>query len=262
MSPGDEAQWRAALGRNADRYLKHLQKISASGRRWMPGWNAAAFLHSTAWFCYRRMYGWAAVNFFAPWILLLGLVFIAGWIAPTANLDALALALLVVYFVCVFVLVPILADSLYYRHLAARLQKAKPPSIWTGTSAAALVLAWFVTFFVVFLLPSYADYTPRAKVSEAILTASAMRTQVTEFYQNHGRLPNAAEAARFAAEPQSARVQSIAWDAERRAIVVTMRDPFPGKRLALRFVEQDGQLTVKCGPIDLDKKHLPGSCRD
>jgi len=157
MGPGDEVQWRAALGPNADRYLKRFQKISASGRRWMPGWNSAAFLHSTGWFCYRRMYGWAALNFFAPWILLIGLVFIAGWIAPAVNLDALALAILVVCLICVFVLVPVFADSLYHRHLATRLQQAKPPSIWTGTAAAALVLVWFVAFVFAVVLPSYGD---------------------------------------------------------------------------------------------------------
>lgn len=262
MSPGDEAQWRAALGRNADRYLKHFQRISASGRRWMPGWNSAAFLHSSGWFCYRRMYGWAFLNLFAPWILLIGLVFIGGWIAPAVNLDALALALLVVYLICVFVPVPIFADSLYYRHLAARLQKAKPPSIWTGTSAGALVLAWFAAFVFAVVLPSSGDYTPRAKLSEAQAEASSMRAEVMEFYVEHGRLPNASEAPKFRLRTASRRAQSIVYDAERRAIVVTMRDPFPGKRFALRAIEESGQLGWKCGPIDLDKKHLPSTCRD
>lgn len=261
MKPGEEPQWRATLGRNADRYLKHFQKISASGRRWVAGWNSAAFLHSTGWFCYRRMYGWALLNLCAPWILLFALLFVGGWIAPRANLDAAALLLLAIYLACVFILVPLFADSLYYRHLVARLPQARPPSVWTALGAAASVLLYFAVVLAM-LLPAYGDYTPRAKVSEAVLAASAMRTQIAEFHQDHGRLPNAAEAARFAGEPQSARVQSIAWDAERRAIVVTMRDPFPGKRFALRFAEQDGQLTVKCGAIDLDKKHLPGSCRD
>jgi len=99
-------------------------------------------------------------------------------------------------------------------------------------------------------------------VSEAILTAADLRAGVVEFYAQHQRFPDAAEGVRIAGEPVSRRVQSIVWDPGQRAIVVTMRDPFPGKRFALRAIEDSGQLRWKCGPIDLDRKHLPSTCRD
>jgi type IV pilus assembly protein PilA len=38
-------------------------------------------------------------------------------------------------------------------------------------------------------LPAYQDYTVRAKVSEAILAASAGKTVLAEFYQNKGAMP-------------------------------------------------------------------------
>ena len=45
-------------------------------------------------------------------------------------------------------------------------------------------------------------------------------------------------------------------------IVVTMADPFPGKRFELRAQEKNGQLAWACGPIDPEKKYFPASCRD
>ena len=38
-------------------------------------------------------------------------------------------------------------------------------------------------------LPAYQDYSNRAKMSEAIVAASALRTSVTEVYQNANTLP-------------------------------------------------------------------------
>jgi type IV pilus assembly protein PilA len=254
----NEPQWRTALGGNADHYFKHFEKVSVSGRRWLPGWNSAAFVHSTAWLCYRRMYGWAFLNLAAPWILL----FILIALPPGRDADTIAQALLAAYLAAVFIVLPLFADSFYYRHLAARLAHAKPPSIWSGLAAGALAVAYFASVLAM-VLPAYGDYTPRAKLSEGLLAASNARTGVTEFYAEHRRFPDAAEGARLVGEAGSARVQSIIWDPGARALVITMRDPFPGKRLALRAVEQDGQLVSwKCGPIDIDRKHMPGSCRD
>ena len=38
-------------------------------------------------------------------------------------------------------------------------------------------------------LPAYQDYTVRARLSEVILAASALRTNVAEFFQTNGRMP-------------------------------------------------------------------------
>jgi len=260
MTPEEEPQWRAAIGKNADRYLGFFRRLSASGRRWSPGWNTAAFLHSTGWFCHRRMYGWALVNLLAPWLPILFLA-ASVRIFPHEYMNGLALALLAAYLAGVFILIPVFADSAYYRHLAKRMPHARPPSFWTHLGAAAFGLVWFVVVAAT-ISPALLDHSPRAKMSEAILSASLMRTAVAEFHQEHRRWPAAAEAMKLANEPQSRVVQSVVWDPAQRAIVITMRDPFPGKRFALRAVEQQGGLSWKCGTIDIEKKHMPGSCRD
>jgi type IV pilus assembly protein PilA len=254
MTETDTAQLRAALGANADQYRRRFDRIEASGRRWLPGWNSAAFLHSTAWFFYRRMYLFALLNFLAPWILLFALVFMGGSATPV-------LVVFGGYFAGVFILIPLFADSIYYRHLAARLAKARPPSLWTALGATALALASFILCLAT-LVPTYADYTPRAKMSEVVLATSGMRNGVTEFHHREGRFPSAEEAPKFNTETGSKYVESISYDATRRAIVAVTREPWPGTRIVLYAVEQNGQLAWRCRGIGIDKKNLPQMCRD
>ena len=59
--------------------------------------------------------------------------------------------------------------------------------------------------------------------------------------------------------------QSIAYDAERRMIVVTMGDSnssIAGKRFAMHAREERGALEWACRTIDLDRKYLPATCRE
>lgn len=263
MDAEQQARMRTALGRNADRYLREFERIEAKGG-WAPGWNWAAFLHSTGWFCYRYMNGWAVLNLLAPIVLAVALVMISG---GRAN-DMHFLILTGAYLLVVFVLLPVFADSFYYRWLKARLADPqavpRPPSVGTELGAVALGVLWFLVVLVGVLLPASGGYTPRAKVSEAILGASGMRRDIAEFHAQNERLPNLQEAARFRLEGPSGvsrYVESVIYEPQTQRIVVTLRGVQPGKKLALRVEERGGNLHWTCGPIDLDKKYLPGSCR-
>ncbi|MGQ0546736.1 MAG: pilin [Betaproteobacteria bacterium] len=253
MEPQEAARWEAALGRNAKHYLMSFERIRSRGR-WTPNWNSAACLHSSAWFCYRRMYGLALLNFFAPVLLFVALA--------VAGSDVIAAYVLGAYLVGVFLLLPVFADSIYFGRLKDRLERARPPSAWTGLAAGGVVAA-SIALILMTVTASYGDYSGRAKVSEGILSGYAMRTQVSEFFQEHGRLPAAAEAAKFDRSVASKYVESVAYDAARKAVVVTMRAPFAGKHIELRPVVQADRLVEwRCGSPDLPKKELPGSCRD
>ena len=72
MAAIDKQQLEAAVGRNADYYIRRFEKIDA-GRR--VGWNWAAFFLSAAWFSYRGLGGYAALNLAAPWLGMLLLAF-------------------------------------------------------------------------------------------------------------------------------------------------------------------------------------------
>lgn len=263
----DEPQlecWRAAIGWNSDYYLRRFPRIVKAGG-WAPGWNMAAFLHSTGWFCYRRMFGWAFLNFSAPFLLLFVLLFAASRLASSANLDSPALILAAAYLFAVFVLLPMFADSIYYQRLRKRhadpQSTPRPPSTWTLLGGLAFGAAWFAVVAAM-SIPAYGDYTPRAKISEAILAASGTRNAVIEFHAEHRRLPDANEASRFRDERPSNWVETVAYEPAERRIVVTLRNIQPGKRFALYAREQGGQLGWQCRTVDVEKKYLPGSCRE
>jgi type IV pilus assembly protein PilA len=128
-------------------------------------------------------------------------------------------------------------------------------------------------------LPAYQDYTRKAKLSEALLAASACRTTITETVQTASALPAAgawgcevtgasgtkyvAEVTTSAAGMISVKVQGIgAADIDGR--IITLRpfadaamgtDPAPGGIIA----------TWRCGNAGdgttLAAKYLPGSCK-
>ena len=261
----DETQverWRAAIGANADRYLQRFRRIREAGG-WAAGWNMAAFLHSTGWFWYRRMYGWAGFNALAPF-LVLALLLAIGMVAPRSSLDSIAAIAGLLYAVAVFILIPLIADSIYYRQLANRLADPRatprPPSAMTLVGAVGMGVLWLCIVYVG-VAPMYADYTPRAKVSEAVLAASATRTEVTDFFKKERRLPGLAEAGRFRAERPSKYVETVAYEPAEKRIVVTLREVQPGKRFAIYAAAQGDTLSWTCRTIDLENKYLPGACR-
>ena len=252
METTEAARWESAIGRNANRYLRSFERMRARGR-WMPGWNSAAFLHSSAWFCYRRMYALALLNFFAPLAVVALGVLAGGLLLPYVVAGYLAL---------VFVLLPMFADALYYRHLESRLARARPPSRWTGLAAAALV-AVSAALAVMAMNNRYADQTGRAKIAEVVLSAHGLRAGIDRFFQERGRLPTAEEAGKLDPGVRSRYVESVAFDAARGAVVLRMREPYAGKHIELRPVVQAGQLVQwRCGSPDVPAREMPGSCRD
>jgi hypothetical protein len=226
-----------------------------------PGWNWWAFLHSSAWFAYRRLYFLAALNLLAPWVLLIGTLFATQGLGNDASLFAV-LAAFALYLLAAWIAVPVFADALYARRMQAA--PLKPPSAWTGAAAAAAVVLSLP--IILFMVAPAHDPTQRDKISEALLAASSMRSGIAEFFAEKGRLPDAAEAARFrlsGKDTGTRYAESIVYDAQAQRIVITLREVHPGKRIALQVVLRDGKIDrFACGPLDLEAKHLPGSCRN
>ena len=268
-------RWRAAIGRNAERYLGRFKRIEEAGG-WAPGWNMAAFLHSTGWFCYRRMYGWAVLNFLGLPLLIAGFAGILSLLPRDVRSgQPYVLWMIPVYIVIMFALVPVFADSLYYRSLKKQLDRAgersgetaaRGPSTGSTYGALAFGIAWLLLIGSVLSVvnAAYADYTVRAKVSVALAVGSAMRGTIAEFHEREKRLPTQAEAVKFRHEMQDPVypfVKSVAYDSGAQRIVITMREPFPEKRLALHADVRDGNLVWTCRTIDIEANYLPPSCR-
>jgi type IV pilus assembly protein PilA len=129
-------------------------------------------------------------------------------------------------------------------------------------------------------LPAYQDYTARAKMSEAILAASACRTSVTESVQSSSTLPLAG---RWGCESSSTTAQvskyvtSIKTNGvgEIQVVVTGINSTVDGKGIVLKPYKDVARTAITvgdavalwdCGPdpangaVDISK-FLPGSCR-
>jgi type IV pilus assembly protein PilA len=132
-------------------------------------------------------------------------------------------------------------------------------------------------------LPAYQDYTARAKMSEAILAASACRTSVTETVQSASTLPAAGqwgcESTVTNTDPVSKYVNEIQTNGtgEIRVIVDRINNDVNGKAIILQPSSTSTGAVVapavgdaiarwECGPDPANvapaiDKFLPGSCR-
>ena len=127
-------------------------------------------------------------------------------------------------------------------------------------------------------LPAYQDYTIRAKTSEVILAASQCRTSITEAVQSSPALNMGAALTNSCGGVATKYVASVDVDVN-GVITVTAtaaETAISGKKIAMTpFIGATalaagtaGGTTItewKCGPAagaaGIDKKYLPGSCR-
>jgi hypothetical protein len=241
------------------RYLRHFERMQAANRTWIPGWNFAAFLHSTGWFWYRRMYAWSVLNLIAPVLALFLLVFVVQWLIPEVGMPTAMAVIGIVYLLLVFVLLPLYADSLYLYRLKREGKAPKPPSVFTGLGALVMIVV--PAYMVYVSAQAQRQYAPRERASEGLYRAQALRMPVAEFYANEGRLPGPQEAAKFTEREPTKFATSVGWDAGRRAIVVVLGERDGGRRFEIAAVEKAGALEWVCRTIDFDAKYLPASCR-
>jgi hypothetical protein len=259
----DTEKLRPAIGPRADWYLARFEKIDRDGGGLTPGWNWPAFAFSTAWFTYRRLDGWASGNFL--------LLFFGAF----ATVLMQSLVVFVAVLLVAFVFIPLYANAIYYRSLKARLARAaadgeaaaaklpRPPSAWTFVAAVlSSLLALFVPACVTVGPAAYADYGPRARVSEGVTIGASLKTPIAEFHAQEKRLPGAQEANKFRHAAEMKYATSVGWDPERKAIVVRMGERFEGKRFEFAAIEKGGTLEWVCRPIDLEPKYLPAACRN
>lgn len=117
-------------------------------------------------------------------------------------------------------------------------------------------------------IPGYSDYTPRARISEVILAMSDGRTAVSEFFEQHKRLPKDAAEAGWPdpkqSQPVSKYVRDLSYDTkagELRAVIQN-HPQAEGKTMRLKAVVDGEKLTWRCYSTDVPQNLLPSSCRN
>jgi type IV pilus assembly protein PilA len=113
-------------------------------------------------------------------------------------------------------------------------------------------------------LPAYQDYTVRAKMSEVMLAASAMRTSVAESFQTLGQMPQNSSIGPVS--QGSNYVSSVTYgytDATHGTITANSTVPNATGTIELKGLGDTTTGVVKwtCGSPDIASKYLPSSCK-
>jgi uncharacterized membrane protein YhaH (DUF805 family) len=144
-----------------------------------------------------------------------------------------------------------------------------PPTPPNGVGAIILVCVVPVLLVVGGILaavaiPAYQDYTHRAKVSEAIVSASAWREAVGEHHARTGKLPaSVGELSKEAVPAEEGRYGKVSLG--RQGVLTLTLSSASGsladKTIVLQPKIAGGALSWDCGGGTLEQKYRPGLCR-
>lgn len=262
--------------KNADYYARKFEQIRSGSS---VSWHWPAFFIASFWLLYRKMW----LNAFLYWIVLPVTLSVLSVIA-TMNIgpEAGAIVYYGPYFLIAFILLPMFANRLYYRHAQAKAdkvasitssadQQAAELSRIGGTSNIVLVVIPFVLVFVLGVLaaiaiPAYQDYTIRAQVSEGLNLSGGAKAAVSEYYLDRGELPadNTMAGLGPADHISGAYTSSVA--VQQGVIVVTYGNEahaiLQDHELVLEpDVTEPDRLQWSCYSPTIAPKHLPAACR-
>ncbi len=202
----DEEALRAAIGpKNTEYYLPRFEAAATQGTQ--ARWHWPALFVTGYWLLYRKMWLNAflyilVLPFAGAFLLGIVAALVGGSNVSNKAMDYLPLA----YFVLVLLLSPLFANQLYYRHVRHLIATAQATSTDRqrqlsyldakgGTSALVLILVAILGIAMIGILaavalPAYQDYTKRAKVAEAVMSAITVARAVGETYETTGTLPD------------------------------------------------------------------------
>jgi hypothetical protein len=279
LAPLEDLESHYVGPKNADYYAAKFAAFSRGAGK--IGWNWPAFFISSIWLLYRKMWLNAALYWLALPLVLAILSYIIGALVDEETGTSFYY---LCYLVVAFLLVPMFANYLYYRHAQAKVRKVAAVTSSPEQQAAELeriggtssVVLIIVPIFLVSLIgilaaiaiPAYQDYTIRAQVAEALNLAAGSKIAVAEYYADEGRFPaDNAEAGLPPAEQISgAYVASVAIDQGHIIAIYgeQAHDLISGKGVVLVPApgnEAEAVLEWTCYSDSLEPKHLPASCR-
>jgi len=229
------------------------------------------------WMLYRKMWLYALIYFFFPYVLFGLTGATAGLTNGSANILSGAASLL--YIAGILSLVPMYANSLYYNHCKKRIAATKASTTDVqrqlgelagkgGTSNIAILILLFLVLIALLgivaavAIPAYQDYTTRARVAQAYELGRAAADSVTSYYSSYKELPGDLNEAGFSATlPPS--VSEITMDSQYGTLTVTMNGAVVGgKSLFLDpALDEDNKLYWSCTSTEIQERLLPQDCR-
>ena len=267
----------AFLGpKNTDYYARHFGRIQAEQK--IASWNWPAFFLTWPWLLYRKMWLNAALYFF---VLPIVYAFLAGALIAAFGAQAGSGLYYLTWFLTAFILIPMFANWLYYRHAQGKMQKvaasvasqdeqAQRLARIGGTSSIVIVLLPLAIVAVIGILaaiaiPVYHDTTVRAQVSEGLNLSASAKAAVGEYYADTEQLPMNNEAAGLAAAETITGSYVVSVSIEAGSVLVTYGNAadavISGEAIVLEPQELPGSLEWVCSSPTILPKHLPAACR-
>ncbi|MBL0354499.1 MAG: pilin [Dechloromonas sp.] len=133
-----------------------------------------------------------------------------------------------------------------------------------------MIVVAIIGILAAIALPAYQDYTVRAKVSEVMLAASGMKTDIAEFFQTKGYMPAGTSVTVGTA---SKFVKSVVWNGTAIQATAQGEPKIQGKILLLTAKTNAngtnpgigvGQIDWVCSSpanTGIDKRYLPAVCK-
>ncbi len=257
----------AAGARNARYYTNAFNEFENASGAWRPSWNWGAFICSSGWFFYRRMFVYGAINL--ALLLLVALPFTAHL---TPEESAITQGVLWCYVLAAFVVVPLAANWFYYRHLKRRLDASgntAPDMLSFGAAAAAATVAAVVTMLAL-VLGTATDYEVRVHVVDVMFAVAPQKAAVEAFIKQKGVAP--------ATQTEAAALMPALTSAarERAHAGLKLADILPGGTLRVAFAgyrhingrsvelvpdASEKGIEWRCYNVDMPERELPTACR-
>ncbi|MBP3973604.1 pilin [Pseudoxanthomonas spadix] len=124
-----------------------------------------------------------------------------------------------------------------------------------------MIVVAIIAILAAIALPAYSDYTKKAKVSEVLLSASSLRTAVSEYAASNNSLPPSSYSG---FESQSSKfVSSVGWNGS----VITATAQSIGAGVDGSTITLSATLNASTGAVDwtcagsIPQKYRPGSCK-
>jgi type II secretory pathway pseudopilin PulG len=276
--PADISEYyKAAIGpKNQEYYLRQFARFDANGKV-SASWHWPAFFVTFYWMLYRKMWLYALIYFFFPYVLF-GLTGATMGLAD-GSANFLIGATYLLYIAGILFLVPMYASALYYNHCKKQIAATKASTTdvqrqlgeLAGKGGTSNIVILFLLFFVLIALlgivaavaiPAYQDYTTRARVAQAYELGRSAADSVTGYYNLNKELPGDLDEAGFSATlPPS--VSEITMDSQYGTLTITMNGAVVGgKSLSLDpALDEDKKLYWSCTSVEIQEKYLPQSCR-
>ena len=277
VAPAGDALAAYVGPKNADYYAELFDRFRNGGSKL--SWSWPAFFVAAYWLLYRKMW----LNALLYWVALpvvlgalsVGVALIAGELASTAFYYG-------AYLTITFILVPLFANYLYYRHAQGKVNKIaqmiSSPERQSaelarigGTSNAAIIVLIVISIaltgiIAAIAIPAYQDYTIRAQVSEGLQLSSTVKPRIEEYIATHNNAPADESDLNIDRATLGAGTFVSGIGVEDGTIIITYGNEahaiIQGTNLML-VPEQtaDAYIEWSCYSPDIEAKHLPAACR-